>query len=281
MIGLKFVFLYVIPLLGIGTFYVLMARRLWDSSEAPIGDHNETQVRQLEMRKKLAKMVLALVVMFALSFLPSYVFFIWFYFTYPDSMKNYNDWWHFLKIFGYVMTFVNSASNPVILYFISGKFRLQFRRHVLPLCLPCCPTSVAVRYRYRGAAGDGESTLATGATLHHQHNLRNTMTLTSNTLAAQSTIVRCAPAQSASAAGRGNGAVVEEQELVTLTQDKEHASESRVESEPLNDEYKRTATTAFIGDGDECRSRSLCKSLSSVGMFSACGKTHETSATEC
>lgn len=141
----KFLALYAIPLSLIATFYLLMARRLFATSRRVVGGLNSTHAKQMELRTKVAKMVLALTVTFAISFLPSHVrknwsnqflkwlfvwmqiFMLWFHFTYPESMDNYNSWWHALKITGYILTFANSALNPVVLYFISGKFRGHFK----------------------------------------------------------------------------------------------------------------------------------------------------------
>jgi len=67
-------------------------------------------------------MVLSFVVIFAICFLPSHVFLLWFYFD-PQAEYNYNDFWHVLRILGFCLSFINSCINPITLYCVSGTFR--------------------------------------------------------------------------------------------------------------------------------------------------------------
>lgn len=135
MVMTKFVLLYVVPLIFISISYALLARHLLLTKKRA----KETGVptpanykNQLKSRAKVAKLVLVFVAIFILSFLPNHVFMLWFYFTYPESMKNYNGFWHFLKIAGYVLSFANSCTNPFVLYLSSGRFRAYYRQYL------CC-----------------------------------------------------------------------------------------------------------------------------------------------
>jgi hypothetical protein len=135
MVMTKFLMLYVIPLFFISVSYAMLARHLLLTKKRA----KETGVptpanykNQLKSRAKVAKLVLVFVAIFILSFLPNHVFMLWFYFTYPDSMKNYNAFWHFVKIAGYVLSFANSCTNPFVLYFSSGRFRAYYRQYL------CC-----------------------------------------------------------------------------------------------------------------------------------------------
>jgi hypothetical protein len=68
---LKFLLLYVIPLVAISTFYALMARRLFKSSQQIVGlDVNHCN--HIQLRKKVAKMVFTLAIIFAICFLPNH-----------------------------------------------------------------------------------------------------------------------------------------------------------------------------------------------------------------
>ncbi|RWS05422.1 [Phe13]-bombesin receptor-like protein [Dinothrombium tinctorium] len=125
----KFLILYTIPLTIIAISYCLMAMSLLQSRRFPT-ENSPRLTRQFKSRTKVAKMVLALVLIFALCYFPNHVFMLWFYFTYPRSLSNYNDFWHLLKIIGYVLTFLNSCLNPIALYYISGRFRAYFRRYI-------------------------------------------------------------------------------------------------------------------------------------------------------
>jgi hypothetical protein len=68
---LKFLLFYVIPLLVISTFYALTARRLYKSSQQIVGlDVNH--YNHIQLRKKVAKMVFTLAIIFAICFLPNH-----------------------------------------------------------------------------------------------------------------------------------------------------------------------------------------------------------------
>lgn len=54
---------------------------------------------------------------------------LWFYF-YPNSKDKYNDFWHYLRMVGFVLSFTNSCLNPIALYFISGEFRKYFKLYL-------------------------------------------------------------------------------------------------------------------------------------------------------
>lgn len=85
------------------------------------------QVRQVRARKKVAKTVLAFVLVFAVCFLPNHVFMLWFY-NNPRSTEEYNIFWHVLRIVGFCLCYSNSCINPIALYLVSGTFRKHFDR---------------------------------------------------------------------------------------------------------------------------------------------------------
>ena len=69
-VSLKFIFYYIIPLLTIGSFYALMARRLVKSSEQVSGCVNHS--KHVELRTRVAKMVFTLAIIFAVCFFPNH-----------------------------------------------------------------------------------------------------------------------------------------------------------------------------------------------------------------
>ncbi|RWS08327.1 [Phe13]-bombesin receptor-like protein [Dinothrombium tinctorium] len=127
-VAIKFFLLYALPLMIIGSFYGLMAKSILKTSNEVAA--SSTSTKQREKRINVAKMILMLVLIFAICFLPNHVFLLWFYFTYPSSMQKYNLFWHVFKIAGYVLTFSNSCLNPIILYCISRKFRSYFQAYL-------------------------------------------------------------------------------------------------------------------------------------------------------
>ncbi|TGZ53180.1 Neuromedin-B receptor [Temnothorax longispinosus] len=84
-------------------------------------------VRQIQARKKVAKMVMAFVIVFAVCFLPQHVFMLWFY-IHPTALEDYNAFWHYFRILGFCLAYTNSCINPIALYFVSGTFRKYFDR---------------------------------------------------------------------------------------------------------------------------------------------------------
>lgn len=85
------------------------------------------QMKQVQARKKVAKMVMAFVIVFAVCFFPQHVFMLWFY-IHPTAQKDYNAFWHYFRILGFCLAFTNSCINPIALYCVSGTFRKYFDR---------------------------------------------------------------------------------------------------------------------------------------------------------
>ncbi|KAA0185171.1 hypothetical protein HAZT_HAZT007041 [Hyalella azteca] len=92
-----------------------------------------THQRQAATRRKVAKMVLAFVLIFAVCFFPNNVFMMWFYF-HPTALDDFNYIWNCMRIIGFCLAFFNSCINPIALYWISGTFRKHFNRHVF-ICI--------------------------------------------------------------------------------------------------------------------------------------------------
>jgi len=88
------------------------------------------QVKQVQARKKVAKMVMAFVIVFAVCFFPQHVFMLWFY-IHPTAQKDYNAFWHYFRILGFCLAFTNSCINPIALYCVSGTFRKYFDRYAV------------------------------------------------------------------------------------------------------------------------------------------------------
>lgn len=128
MVVIKFLSYYLIPLIIITIFYSLMARSLIRTTENPIGN-NESQHKLLRNRRKISKIVLGLVVIFAICFFPNQVFMLWFYF-YPKAKEHFNSFWNIWRIIGFVLSFLNSCLNPIVLCCISGVFRSHFKRYI-------------------------------------------------------------------------------------------------------------------------------------------------------
>ncbi|ENN77705.1 hypothetical protein YQE_05777, partial [Dendroctonus ponderosae] len=124
MVMAKFLVLYIIPLFIIFGFYLSMAISLIMSTRNVPGELQGMH-RQIKARKKVAVTVLIFVAVFAICFAPLHAFMLFFYFT-EKAQDLYNPFWHYLRIVGFCLCYINSCVNPVALYFVSGAFRKHF-----------------------------------------------------------------------------------------------------------------------------------------------------------
>ncbi|XP_054269653.1 neuropeptide CCHamide-1 receptor-like [Macrosteles quadrilineatus] len=128
----KFLIHYVIPFSTIAIVYIMIARQLIISTRNISlfpGGLQPHQARLIKERRKTAKKVLVYVLIFAVFLLPHHVFLLWFYWFSENPMRNYNKFWHYLRIIGFCLTFANSFVNPFILY-DTGTFGKHFNRYL-------------------------------------------------------------------------------------------------------------------------------------------------------
>ncbi|XP_075985668.1 orexin receptor type 2-like [Anticarsia gemmatalis] len=132
---IKVLFIYTLPLLLMTVAYVQIVKVLWRSDKIPgqaetvkLASAEQTQLRS---RRKAAKMLVAVVIMFAVCYFPVHLLSV---LRYTLDMEQ-NDVITCLALVSHVMCYANSAVNPVIYNFMSGKFRREFRRAF------CCATT--------------------------------------------------------------------------------------------------------------------------------------------
>lgn len=136
----KFIVLFIVPLLIIGFFYCMMAAILVTSSrripcETTTGSVvSRQQQRQIEARVKVAKVVLSFVLLFILCWLPRYVYLLWFHWADEGEM---NPGWMILKVVAFCLMYIYSSINPYALYFLSSQFRRYYNKYLFR----CCPKS--------------------------------------------------------------------------------------------------------------------------------------------
>ncbi|XP_013408153.1 neuropeptide CCHamide-1 receptor [Lingula anatina] len=132
----KFLVYFTLPVLIIAYFYISMAISLFHSADRmPVEECMDTRNtshyrKQIEGRKKVAKVVLSFVVIFILCWLPRHAYLIWFH---VDENGNMNLFWYVFKIVGFCLAFINSCVNPLTLYILSKQFRRHYNRSVF-----CC-----------------------------------------------------------------------------------------------------------------------------------------------
>lgn len=137
---LRFVVFFVIPILIITTMYTLIAKTLLHGPQLEPGGRgggggtasnmSAAWAKQMHTRKKISKMVLCIVVLFAVCWFPRYVFHMTFFFT----DMEYNEFVHFSKITVFCLSFAYSCVNPVALYIISDEFRRYFDHYLFGCC---------------------------------------------------------------------------------------------------------------------------------------------------
>lgn len=139
---IRFLLLFLFPLIIIAYFYVLMAIILIRSSkqlpcEATLGPGiNNQQQRQIEARFKVAKVVLSFVVLFVICWLPRHIFVLW----YAFDTEGFTFFWFIFKTISICLTYAYSCVNPYALYFLSSQFRKHYNRYLFRCC---------IRSRYR------------------------------------------------------------------------------------------------------------------------------------
>ena len=129
-----FVVLYLFALVIIATLYILIGRRLW--SRVIPGASTVSQKRQNESSKrKVLRMLIIVVVVFALCWLPSHIVHLMGYFFTPTYVALLSH--EYLESSFYFLSHANSAINPCLYIFLNQRFNHEFKNVVRSLfCRP-------------------------------------------------------------------------------------------------------------------------------------------------
>ncbi|XP_060640470.2 QRFP-like peptide receptor [Anolis sagrei] len=125
---LLFCMLYCLPVLFNMVICCLTVHRLWCPTR-PLRDCsalNQTlPTSRLKIRKKVAQMVVALVLLFAISWLPIYTMDIWIEFNSPKSLREVapSPWVLQLRPFAQWLSLTNSSLNPICYCFVGNLYR--------------------------------------------------------------------------------------------------------------------------------------------------------------
>lgn len=119
---LLFVMLYCLPVSFNLTIGFLTGRRLWGGKKSTFADldprSQALHVSRLKMRQKIAKMVVCLVVLFAVSWLPLYLADLWI-----DHEQSPPPWLLQTRPFAQWLGLTNSSLNPICYCFIGDLYR--------------------------------------------------------------------------------------------------------------------------------------------------------------
>ncbi|MFT7812052.1 neuropeptide FF receptor 2-like [Arapaima gigas] len=119
--ALLFVTLYCLPVAFNLTISFLTGQKLWSTSQCFTEFDSRSQAvhsSRLKTRKKIAKMVVALVLLFAISWLPLYLTDIWI-----EREEHPSPWVLQLRPFAQWLGLTNSSLNPICYCFIGDLYR--------------------------------------------------------------------------------------------------------------------------------------------------------------
>ncbi|MEE6476162.1 hypothetical protein FKM82_010999 [Ascaphus truei] len=163
---LIFLVYYLVPLTIISIYYYHIARTLIKSAHNIPGEYSEHSKRQMETRKRLAKIVLVFVGCFALCWFPNHVLYMYRSFNYNEIDLSLGHM--IITLVARVLSFSNSCVNPFALYLLSESFRRHFNSQL------CCRRK---RHRERSTSYLLNSSAIRMTSL--KSNARNTVTSTS------------------------------------------------------------------------------------------------------
>ncbi|XP_077470555.1 KISS1 receptor a [Stigmatopora argus] len=124
----QFIAAYLLPVLTISFCYGLMVKRVGRPTVEP-GDNNYQvnlpSERSLSIRSKVSKMVVVVVLLFALCWGPIQIFVLFQSFS-PDFRATYAT--YKVKTWANCMSYANSSLNPLVYGFMGAGFQKSFRK---------------------------------------------------------------------------------------------------------------------------------------------------------
>ncbi|XP_022240173.1 tachykinin-like peptides receptor 86C [Limulus polyphemus] len=113
---------YAVPMISMGVAYAFMGHVLWGGKT--IGEATERHKKVNKSKKKVVRMLIVIVLIFAICWLPYHVFFLYTY-HYPETA--YTDYIQPLFLSFYWLAMSNSVYNPVIYYWANKRFKQYFQ----------------------------------------------------------------------------------------------------------------------------------------------------------
>ncbi|EQB78768.1 neuromedin-B receptor [Camelus bactrianus] len=127
---LIFLVYFLIPLAIISVYYYHIAKTLIKSAHNLPGEYNEHTKKQMETRKRLAKIVLVFVGCFVFCWFPNHILYMYRSFNYNEIDPSLGHM--IVTLVARVLSFCNSCVNPFALYLLSESFRRHFNSQL------CC-----------------------------------------------------------------------------------------------------------------------------------------------
>ncbi|XP_024407973.2 neuromedin-B receptor [Desmodus rotundus] len=121
---------FLIPLAIISIYYYHIAKTLIKSAHNLPGEYNEHTKKQMETRKRLAKIVLVFVGCFVFCWFPNHILYMYRSFNYNKIDPSLGHM--IVTLVARILSFCNSCVNPFALYLLSESFRRHFNSQL------CC-----------------------------------------------------------------------------------------------------------------------------------------------
>ncbi|XP_037950768.1 tachykinin-like peptides receptor 86C [Teleopsis dalmanni] len=125
---------YGIPMIVMLICYFLMGRVLWGSRS--IGENTDRQIESMKSKRKVVRMFIAIVSIFAICWLPYHMFFIY---SYHNNQLTTTKYVQHMYLGFYWLAMSNAMVNPIIYYWMNKRFRMYFQKII---CCYCFGTAV-------------------------------------------------------------------------------------------------------------------------------------------
>lgn len=150
-----FVFEYVFPLTVIAGAYVSIGRELARRTK---NGNRFLKDLQSDEAKKVVRMLKVVTLMFAVCVLPTNIMWLWLDFGKAD--KQYDKFWD-LVAFCNIITFANSAANPICYTILNESYRNAFKDHLSKVFYKIVGRPAGVREKFHQAGSRKKSRTAT------------------------------------------------------------------------------------------------------------------------
>lgn len=140
-----FVFLYVLPLLLITFLYSSLVKELWRSAQS-------TKTVAYSENKAVLKMLVTVVIIFAVCWLPIHVIVFILLFSKPGTMVNMCGLKPVVYFIGWFMAHINSSINPIIYFSFNEKFQQELIKWVRNIKNSCITKRKRQRSRSTAAS---------------------------------------------------------------------------------------------------------------------------------
>ncbi|XP_034558135.1 KISS1 receptor a [Notolabrus celidotus] len=124
----QFIAAYLLPVLTISFCYTLMVKRVGQPTVEPVDNNYQVNLlseRTISIRSKVSKMVVVIVLLFAICWGPIQIF-VLFQSFYPNYRPNYAT--YKIKTWANCMSYANSSVNPIVYGFMGATFQKSFRK---------------------------------------------------------------------------------------------------------------------------------------------------------